>query len=98
MIAKGELHNSLYWLIRETVVGDDVVASEKTNSTLTWHRCLGHMSEHGLKVLLDRNLVSSLKFTILDFCKDCLVEKFPEALHHSLKIKSRDVLDLTFLL
>jgi hypothetical protein len=34
-----------------------------------WNQCLGHMSEKGLKVLVDRKSIPSLTFWNLNFCK-----------------------------
>lgn len=35
-----------------------MVANVVTRSIMTWHMCLGHMSKHGLNVLLDRDYFS----------------------------------------
>jgi hypothetical protein len=40
-----------------------------------WHQWLGHMSEQGLKVLIDHKLLPSLKSLKLDFCKHCIYGK-----------------------
>jgi len=47
-----------------------VVASENaSDSVRLWHQHLGHMSEKGLKVLVDRKSLPSLKFMNLNFYK-----------------------------
>ena len=37
-----------------------------------WHKRLGHMSEKGLKILLDKNLFPGLKSFELDLCEHCI--------------------------
>ena len=48
------------------------VASDLTQS---WHQRLGHMTERGLKVLLDRMLLPKLKTLNLNFCKHYMFGK-----------------------
>jgi hypothetical protein len=53
-----------------------VVASEDAiESVHLWHQRLGHMSEKGLKVLVDRKSLPSLKFLNLNFYKYCVFGK-----------------------
>jgi transposase InsO family protein len=53
-----------------------VVASKDTSdSVCLGNQCLGHMSEKGLKVLVDRKSLPSLKFLNLNFCKYCVFGK-----------------------
>jgi transposase InsO family protein len=40
-----------------------------------WHRKLGHMSERGLKILSERNLLHGLKSVNLPFCEHCVTSK-----------------------
>jgi len=40
-----------------------------------WHQKLGHMSECGLKILVERNLLLGLKSVNLPFCEHCIVSK-----------------------
>ena len=40
-----------------------------------WHQRLGHMSEKGLKVLVERKSLPSLKFLNLNFYKYCVFGK-----------------------
>jgi hypothetical protein len=46
-----------------------VSSEDEIESIRLWHQCLGHMSEKGLKVLVDRKSLPSLKFLNLNFCK-----------------------------
>jgi hypothetical protein len=53
-----------------------VVASKDENDYVClWHHNLDHMSEKGLKVLVDRKSLPSLKFLNLNFCKYCVFGK-----------------------
>src|ERR1044072_4585693 len=61
---------------------------------MMWHRRLGHMSERGLKVLSERNLIPGLKTVDLPFCEHCVISK-----QHRLKFakstaRSKHILDL----
>ena len=51
------------------------VFENDSNSIRLWHPRLGCMSERGLKILSDRKLLPSLKYSKLDFCKHCLFGK-----------------------
>jgi hypothetical protein len=53
-----------------------VVASEgESDFVRLWHQHLGHMSEKGLKVLVDCKSLPSLKFLNFNFCKYCVFGK-----------------------
>lgn len=67
-------------VLRDIVVGDAIVANVVIKLVMTLHNHLEHMSKQGLKVLLDRNLLSGLKFIDSDFCEDCLFGKHHRAL------------------
>lgn len=68
IVAKGESMkpSSIDW----TVVGDATAANAVIESVIAWDRHLAHMSKQGLKVLLDRNLLSGPKYTNLDSCEE----------------------------
>ena len=40
-----------------------------------WHMRLGHMSEQGLKVLIDRKSIKGLKSCSLNLCEHCIYGK-----------------------
>jgi hypothetical protein len=54
------------------VVGNAIVTNVVTESIMTWHKRLGHMSKQGLKVILDRSLIMGLKYVDSDFREDCM--------------------------
>ncbi|GJV90693.1 retrovirus-related pol polyprotein from transposon TNT 1-94 [Tanacetum coccineum] len=50
---------------------------------VTWHQKLGHMSEQGMKILVERNLLPGLTKVSLPFYEHCVISK-----HHRLKFKT----------
>ena len=54
VVAKGELLGNLYRLVGETLLGEAVVASTKSESPALWHKHLGHMSERGFRYYLNK--------------------------------------------
>jgi hypothetical protein len=76
VVMKAKRIGNLYHLEGRTKVNQAVVAYEDTSdSVLLLHQSLGHMSEKGLKVLVDRKSLLSLKFLNLNFCKYCFFGK-----------------------
>lgn len=49
-----------------------VVVAKEGNWTNLWHKCLGHMREKGLKILVGKNLLPSFKSYELDLCEHCI--------------------------
>ncbi|GJY67334.1 gag-pol polyprotein [Tanacetum coccineum] len=50
---------------------------------VTWHQKLGHMSEQGMKILVERKLLPGLIKVSLPFCEHCVIIK-----QHRLKFKT----------
>ncbi|GJR87092.1 retrovirus-related pol polyprotein from transposon TNT 1-94 [Tanacetum coccineum] len=42
---------------------------------ITWHQKLGHMSEQGMKILVERKLLPGLTNVSLPFCEHCVISK-----------------------
>ena len=87
---------NLYMLLGDTLQMADasVATGSQEETTMMWHRRLGHMSERGLKVLAERNLIPGLKTVDLPFCEHCVISK-----QHRLKFakstaRSKHILDL----
>ena len=76
VVMKAEkIATNLYMLKRETLEeAQEAIASEKTReeSTMLWHKKLGHMSEPGLKILSEHGLLPSLTKVSLPFCEHCV--------------------------
>ena len=70
-----------------------VAYEDESDSFSLWNQCLGHMSEKGLEVLVDRKSLPSLKFLNLNFYKYCV---FGKQCRHKFKIGrhiSKGILD-----
>ncbi|GJS19553.1 gag-pol polyprotein [Tanacetum coccineum] len=50
---------------------------------VSWHQKLGHMSEQGMKILVDRKILPCLTKVSLPFCEYCVISK-----QHRLKFKA----------
>ncbi|GJZ97608.1 gag-pol polyprotein [Tanacetum coccineum] len=50
---------------------------------ITWHQKLGHMSEQGMKILVERKLIPGITKVSLPFCEYCVISK-----QHRLKFKA----------
>jgi hypothetical protein len=73
IVMKAKRIRNLYHLQGRTEINQAVLASEgASDSSCLWHQRLGHMSEKGLKVPIDRKSLPSLKFLDLNFCKYCV--------------------------
>jgi hypothetical protein len=76
VVMKAKRIRNLYQLEGRIEVNQEVVAYEDaSDSVRLWHQHLGHMSEKGLKVLVDRKSLPSLKFLNLNLCKYCVFGK-----------------------
>ena len=71
-MARGPKTGTLYTL--KAIIGKSylVVVTKEGNSTDPWHKRLGHMGEKGLKILVGKNLLASLKSYKLDLCEHCI--------------------------
>ena len=95
VVLKAERVRNLYRLIGEMKVG--VVSETSMESVKIWHQRLGHMGEHGLKILYDRKLLPGSQSIDLDFCEHCLYGK-QNRLHFAGNTnKSKDILELIHL-
>ncbi|TXG68879.1 hypothetical protein EZV62_003814 [Acer yangbiense] len=78
LVMKAEkITSNLYMLKGETLQeADSCVASSNygEESTIKWHRKLGHILERGLKILSDQNLLPRLKSVNLPFCEHCVTK------------------------
>ncbi|KAA0026163.1 Gag-Pol [Cucumis melo var. makuwa] len=74
---------NLYMLEGETLQeGEASVASSSSgeNLLMMWHCKLGHMSEQGLKVLVEQNLLPGLTKVSLYFCEHCVTNNGRESI------------------
>ncbi|TXG58976.1 hypothetical protein EZV62_016805 [Acer yangbiense] len=79
VVMKAEkITSNLYMLKGETLQEADscvVSSNHGEESTIIWHRKLGHISERGLKILSNQNLLPGLKSVNLPFCEHCVTIK-----------------------
>jgi hypothetical protein len=76
VVMKEKRIGNLYQPEGRTEVNQTVVASKDASDCVSlWHQRLGNMSKKGLKVLVDRKSLPSLKFLNLNFCKYCVFGK-----------------------
>ena len=75
--------------------GDASIAStNQEESKIRWHYKLGHMSERGIKILAERNLLPGLTSVNLPFCEHCVVSKQSRLKFGRSTAKSKHILDL----
>ncbi|KAF2291302.1 hypothetical protein GH714_022364 [Hevea brasiliensis] len=70
------------------------VVSQESETTMMWHYKLGHMSERGLKILAERNLLPGLKSVSLPFCEKCVLSKQNRLKFNRSTARSKHILDL----
>ncbi|KAL5852379.1 hypothetical protein ACOSQ3_007497 [Xanthoceras sorbifolium] len=88
---------NLYMLTGETLQEADSCSASTNHgeeSTILWHHKLGHISERGLKILSDRNLLPGLKSVNLPFCEHCVTSKQHRLKFSSSTARSKCILDL----
>jgi hypothetical protein len=73
VIAKGEKVGTLYLCIGNV---DSSISLYFTRVDMEfWHHRLGHMSEKGMQIIHNRNLLTNIKQVDLDFCEHCVYGK-----------------------
>lgn len=65
-MARGPKIGTLYILKATTKKSNVVVVTKEEISTDLWHKCLGHVSEKGLKILAGKSLLPSLNSYNID--------------------------------
>jgi transposase InsO family protein len=81
-IMKGIKNGGLYYLQGSPISSCNITThndKEEEIATL-WHRRLGHISERGLQLMSEQQLLGKDKVSKLDFCEHCILGK-----HHRLK-------------
>ena len=72
VIMKGLKCGTLY---KTTLSKDCIALVGSENDTMTWHRRLGHMSEKGMKMMLERGMLHGLTSLEMGQCEDCILGK-----------------------
>jgi hypothetical protein len=63
VVAKGQKIGTLYTLKSKLQKSDIVVVTKEEPTTYLWHKRLGHMTERGLKILVEKKLFPGIKGT-----------------------------------
>ncbi|KAE8674537.1 hypothetical protein F3Y22_tig00111745pilonHSYRG00059 [Hibiscus syriacus] len=96
VVLKGEkIAANLYVLKGETLVEAEAsVSSCSSDSTMLWHQKLGNMSEQGMKVLVEKKLLTSLTKVSLPLCEHCITSKQHRLKFNTSNSRGKSVLEL----
>ncbi|KAE8657742.1 hypothetical protein F3Y22_tig00116983pilonHSYRG00074 [Hibiscus syriacus] len=96
VVLKGEkIAANLYMLKGETLVEAEAsVASCSLDSAMLWHQKLGHMSEQGIKVLVEQKLLPDLTKVSLPLCDHCITSKQHRLKFNTSNSRGKSVLEL----
>jgi len=71
VVIRGKKRGSLYMIANE----DMVAVTKVVNNSTQWHQRLGHMSEKGMKLMVAKGKLSSLKYVDVGACEHCIFGK-----------------------
>ncbi|KAE8670544.1 hypothetical protein F3Y22_tig00112127pilonHSYRG00101 [Hibiscus syriacus] len=96
VVLKGEkITANLYMLKGETLLeAEAFVASCSSDSAMLWHQKLGHMSEQGMKVLVEQKLLPGLTKISLPLCEHCITSKQHRLKFNTSNSRGKNVLEL----
>nr|CAD1829379.1 unnamed protein product [Ananas comosus var. bracteatus] len=84
VVMKGIRVGNLYKLLGSTMTDETYAATENDDLPLRlWHRRFCHMSEKGMKVLVEKKLIPDITFSDSEFCEHCVYGK-----HHKRSFKA----------
>ena len=75
MVIKGVQISDFYKLMDEIQMEEVVVVNAKMVSPMVWYQRLRYMSEYGLQLLSNKELLSGYKLAPLEFCENCIYGK-----------------------
>ncbi|KAE8664908.1 hypothetical protein F3Y22_tig00112738pilonHSYRG00917 [Hibiscus syriacus] len=95
VVLKGEkIAANLYILKGETLLEAEAsVASCSSDSAMLWHQKLGHMSEQGMKVLVEKKLLPGLTKVSLTLCEHCITSKQHRLKFNTTNSRGKSVLE-----
>ncbi|TYK21893.1 Gag-Pol [Cucumis melo var. makuwa] len=95
---KGRKVDANFYMLEEETLkeGEASIASSSSgeNLSMMWHRKLGHMSEQGLKVLVEQNLLLGLTKVSLPFCEHYVTSKQHRLKFNTSSSRSKVILEL----
>ncbi|KAE8702857.1 Detected protein of unknown function [Hibiscus syriacus] len=96
VVLKGEkIAANLYMLKGETLLEAEAsVASCSSDSAMLWHQKLGHVSEQGMKVLVEQKLLLVLANVSLTLCEHCITSKQHRLKFNTSNSRGKNVLEL----
>ncbi|KAE8731030.1 putative LRR receptor-like serine/threonine-protein kinase [Hibiscus syriacus] len=96
VVLKGEkIAANLYMLKGETLVEAEAsVTSCSSDSAMLWHQKLGHMSEQGMKVLVEQKLLPGLTKVSLPLCEHYITSKQHRLKFNTSNSRGKSVLEL----
>ncbi|KAE8656252.1 Retrovirus-related Pol polyprotein from transposon TNT 1-94 [Hibiscus syriacus] len=96
VVLKGEkIAANLYMLKGETLLEAEAsVASSSSDFAMLWHKKLGHMSEQGMKVLVEQKLLPGLTKVSLTLCEHCITSKQHRLKFNTSNSRGKSVLEL----
>ncbi|KAE8734234.1 Serine carboxypeptidase-like 33 [Hibiscus syriacus] len=68
--------------------------AESSDSAMLWHKKLGHMSEQGIKVLVEQKLLPGLTKVSLTLCEHCITSKQHRLKFNTSNSRGKSVLEL----
>ncbi|KAE8692644.1 hypothetical protein F3Y22_tig00110831pilonHSYRG00315 [Hibiscus syriacus] len=98
LVMKGEkIAANLYMLKGETFLEVEAsIASCSSDSAMLWHQKLGHMSEQGMKVLVEQKLLPGLTNVSLTLCDHCITSKQHWLKFNTSNSRGKSVLELVY--
>ena len=97
-VGSGVLCDGLYMLNISNMVVNSIVGNKRSkvdeNSSMLWHRRLGHISRPRIERLVKQGILHDLDFSDFDTCVDCIKGKLPAKVRNKEASRSVDVLEL----
>ncbi|KAE8667838.1 hypothetical protein F3Y22_tig00112368pilonHSYRG00011 [Hibiscus syriacus] len=93
--ASEKIATNLYMLKGETLLEAEAsIASCSSDSSMLWHQKLGHLSEQGMKVLVEQKLLPGLTNVSLPLCEHCITSKQHRLKFNTSNSRGKSVLEL----
>ena len=97
-VGSGVLCDGLYMLNISSMVVNSIAGNKRSkvdeNSSMLWHRRLGHISRPRIERLVKQGILHDLDFSDFDTCVDCIKGKLPAKVRNKEASRSVDVLEL----
>jgi len=98
IIGSGVLYDRLYMMNLNDMYINSVIGHKRSrvdeNSSMLWHRCLGHISRPRIERLIKEGILHDLDFSDFDTCVDCVKGKLTVKVRNTGTNRSDNVLEL----